>query len=91
MTVAFRPPEVRRAPALLLPQTPLVGRGGELPERVADNPGAVFLDLDMLVEVGGRQRSVPEYQALLARHGFDLDHFVDRALASSVLVARPVT
>ncbi|MGH2562129.1 MAG: methyltransferase, partial [Thermomicrobiales bacterium] len=62
-----------------------------LPERVADNPSAIFLDLDMLVEVGGRQRSAAEYRTLLARHGFHLEEVVDRAPASSVLVARPVT
>ncbi len=62
-----------------------------LPERVDDNPSAFFLDLDMLVEVGGRQRSLPEFRDLFRRHGFELERVIDRAPASSVMVARPVT
>lgn len=59
------------------------------PERVADDPGVALLDLNMLVEVGGRQRSLPEYRALLAAHGFTLDQVIDRRATSTILVARP--
>ena len=61
-----------------------------LPERVVDNASAFFLDLDMLVEVGGRQRSLPEFQDLFRRHGFNVEQLVDRAPLSSVLVAQPM-
>lgn len=62
-----------------------------LPERATDNPSAFFLDLDMLVYLGGRQRSLAEFRDLFARHRFTLERVVDRAPLSSVLVARPVT
>lgn len=59
-----------------------------MPERVADDPGVVFLDLDMLVEVGGSQRSVGQYRHLLGSAGLNLVQVVDRAPAPSVIVAQ---
>jgi hypothetical protein len=42
----------------------------------------------MVVDVGGRQRSLPEYRSLLASHGLTLDEVIDRTATSSILVAR---
>ena len=41
-----------------------------LPERVDQDPGAVFGDLEMLVLLPGRERTLDEYRGLLERSGF---------------------
>ena len=48
-----------------------------------------FMDLNMLVVVGGRERSEPEYRALLERSGLQLDRVIDTGTAISVLEAIP--
>lgn len=48
-----------------------------------------FMDLNMLVVVGGRERSEAEYRALLERAGLRLDRVVDTGTAVSVLEATP--
>jgi ubiquinone/menaquinone biosynthesis C-methylase UbiE len=48
-----------------------------------------FMDLNMLVMAGGRERTEPEYRALLERSGLQLDHIVDTGTAVSVLEATP--
>ena len=46
-----------------------------------------FMDLNMLVIAGGRERSEPEYRALLERSGLQLDTVIDTGTAVSVLEA----
>ena len=48
-----------------------------------------FMDLNMLVIAGGRERTEPEYRALLERTGFQLDRVIDTGTAVSVLEATP--
>jgi hypothetical protein len=48
-----------------------------------------FMDLNMLVIAGGRERTEPEYRALLERSGLQLDRVIDTGTAVSVLEATP--
>jgi hypothetical protein len=50
-----------------------------------------FMDLNMLVIAGGRERTEHEYRALLERSGFQLDRVIDTGTAVSVLEATPAT
>jgi hypothetical protein len=50
-------------------------------------PYFAFLDLQMLIGSGGRERTEPEFRALLARGGFRLDRVIDTGTPMSVLVA----
>jgi hypothetical protein len=46
-----------------------------------------FMDLNMLVIAGGRERTEHEYRALLDRSGLQLDRVIDTGTAASVLEA----
>jgi ubiquinone/menaquinone biosynthesis C-methylase UbiE len=48
-----------------------------------------FMDLNMLVMAGGRERTESEYRALLERSGLRLDRIIDTGTAVSVLEATP--
>jgi O-methyltransferase domain len=50
-----------------------------------------WIDLQMLVCLGGRERTETEYRALLRGAGFDLQEVVATASPLSLLVAKPVT
>ena len=41
-----------------------------MPERVKDNADTIWLDLWMLAQMGGRERTADEYRELLAASGF---------------------
>jgi hypothetical protein len=43
-----------------------------IPERAADDPSAVMIDLHMMVINGGRARTLQEFEALLAEAGLAL-------------------
>jgi hypothetical protein len=60
-----------------------------IPEGPASNFGK-WSDLQMLVCVGGRERTETEYRALLTAAGFDLQEVVATASPLSLLVAKPV-
>jgi len=47
-----------------------------LPERAAEDPETVIMDLQMLVMTGGRERKVDEYRALLSAAGFRLNQII---------------
>jgi hypothetical protein len=47
-------------------------------------------DLQMLVCVGGRERSLTEYRALLSGEGFDLRKVIATDSPLSLLIAKPV-
>jgi len=49
-----------------------------------------WTDLEMLVCLGGRERTETEYRALLTAAGFDLQEVVATASPLSLLVAKPV-
>lgn len=49
-----------------------------------------FLDLNMLVNFGGRERTKEEYQNLLSAAGFQLSQVVPTRTPSSLIEARPV-
>ncbi len=64
-----------------------------LPERAADDPAAVLMDLHMLTLLRGQERTADEFGALLDAAGFRLDRVVaaDPASGVHVLEARPVS
>jgi C-methyltransferase len=49
-----------------------------------------WTDLQMLVCVGGRERTEAEYRALLSTAGFDLQKVIATGSPLSLLVAQPV-
>jgi O-methyltransferase domain/Dimerisation domain len=63
----------------------------ELPERAADHPAAIRMDLHMLALLGGRERTRAEYAALLAEADLELTTVVPADPVSGVHVyeARP--
>ncbi|TNM37739.1 methyltransferase [Nocardioides albidus] len=54
-----------------------------------ENSLGKWLDLHMLVLLGGRERTESEYQALLATAGFELNRVIPTAAGASVLEAAP--
>ena len=60
-----------------------------IPEGAAFDLGK-WIDLQMLVCLGGRERTETEYRALLTAAGFDLQEVVATASPLSLLVAKPV-
>lgn len=60
-----------------------------LPDRVADDPAAIWMDLRMLAGAGGRQRSKDEYRALFGAAGLVLTRVVPTASGFSVVEALP--
>lgn len=63
-----------------------------LPERAADQPAAIRMDLHMLALLGGAERTATEYQALLTAAGFSLVRIVptDSPAGISIIEAVPV-
>lgn len=53
------------------------------------DPGPVFLDVDMMISTGGRERSEADFRDLLAPAGLRLDSVVRTTSAMSVLEAVP--
>lgn len=60
-----------------------------LPEHHRPHAGK-FIDLEMLVNATGRERTAADYRTLLSHSGFELDRIVDTAAPDSILEARPV-
>lgn len=60
-----------------------------LPERAADDPAAVRMDLHMLLLLHGRERTRSEFSALLAAAGLRLTAVVPTSAGVSVLEAQP--
>jgi hypothetical protein len=62
-----------------------------LPERAADDPAAVRMDVHMLTLLGGQERTADEFAALLDVAGFRLDRVLPTGPRTGVhvLVARP--
>jgi hypothetical protein len=63
-----------------------------LPERAADDPAAVRMDVHMLTLLGGQERTADEFAGLLDVAGFRLDRVLATGARSGVrvLVARPL-
>lgn len=59
-----------------------------LPEGAPPHPG-MLLDLEMLVHVGGRERTADEYRDLLSRAGFQLSRVIPTAGPMSIVEAVP--
>lgn len=59
-----------------------------LPERAADDPEAIRMDLHMLALLRGRERTAAEFAELLAHAGFTLARVLPTAAGVSVLEAR---
>lgn len=52
---------------------------------------AKWLDVHMMVALGGRERSEPEHRALLERAGFGLERIVQLPGPTDLLIAKPAT
>ncbi|WP_433578628.1 methyltransferase [Nocardia brasiliensis] len=59
-----------------------------LPENNHPHPGK-FVDLEMLVNVGGRERTAAEYREFLARYGFTLQRVIPTVSPDNILEAVP--
>ncbi|MEV0294038.1 methyltransferase [Nocardia sp. NPDC050710] len=59
-----------------------------LPEDNRPNPGK-YIDLEMLINTGGRERTESEYRDLLARCGFTLIRRIPTVSPDNILEARP--
>jgi O-methyltransferase domain/Dimerisation domain len=62
-----------------------------LPERAADEPAAIRMDVHMLALLGGQERTAREFGALLASAGFRLTGSVATRAGVHVLEARPIS
>jgi SAM-dependent methyltransferase len=61
-----------------------------LPERAADDPGAVMLDLHMMTITGGKARTLAEFEALLSQAPFLLARVSPTRAGLTIIEARPV-
>jgi O-methyltransferase domain len=63
-----------------------------LPDRARDLPAAIRMDLLMLLLLNARERTTPEFGALLSAAGFQLRRVVptDSPTGLAVIEARPV-
>ncbi|WP_067840769.1 methyltransferase [Nocardia lijiangensis] len=59
-----------------------------LPEHNRPHPGK-YIDIEMLVNAGGRERTESEYRDLLARYGFTLLRVIPTVSPDNILEARP--
>ncbi|MFI6998933.1 methyltransferase [Nocardia sp. NPDC050175] len=59
-----------------------------VPENARPHPGK-FIDLEMLVNTGGRERTTDEYRKFLARFGFRLTRVVPTVSPDNILEAEP--
>jgi hypothetical protein len=62
-----------------------------LPERAADQPAVIWMDLYMLVLLGARERTEAQFRRLLSESGFDVGRVVATASPAglSVIEAAP--
>ncbi|AHH20690.1 O-methyltransferase [Nocardia nova SH22a] len=60
-----------------------------LPQGNRPHPGK-YIDLEMLINSGGRERTAADYRKLLARSGFAVERIVETISPESVIEARPV-
>ncbi|WP_317983928.1 methyltransferase [Nocardia colli] len=60
-----------------------------VPENTRPHPGK-YIDLEMLVNTGGRERTAEEYRKFLARFGFTLSRIVPTVSPDNILEAVPV-
>lgn len=61
-----------------------------LPDRVAGRHPGTLLDLEMLVSVGGRERTRADYAELFAKAGFELTRVVPTATPLAIVEGKPV-
>ncbi|ULE35921.1 acetylserotonin O-methyltransferase [Mycobacterium sp. IDR2000157661] len=80
---------LRNIRTAITPQGKLLMLEMVLPERTTPFVG-YQLDLEMLVTVGGRERTRAEYSELLSRAGFRLDRVVETVTPVSIVEASPV-
>jgi hypothetical protein len=60
-----------------------------LPERALDDPGAVMIDLHMMVIAGGRARTLAEFEALLRQASFAMSNVHPTQSGLSIIEALP--
>ena len=76
--------------AAIAPDGKLLLLESVLPERASSDMGiAMLIDLEMLVVVGGRERTRAEWANLLGRAGFRLDRVIHTATPVSIIEAAP--
>jgi hypothetical protein len=89
--VLFDPPSVtilRNIRPAITPNGKLVILELVLPEGAPANPG-MLLDLEMMVQTGGRERTASEYANLLSQGGFRQTRVVPTAGPMSMVEAVP--
>ncbi|MEU4342781.1 methyltransferase [Nocardia sp. NPDC023852] len=79
---------LRAVRAAMTPDTRLLIIELVIPEHTGPHPSK-YIDLEMLVNAGGRERTETEYREFLARHGFTLTSLVPTVAPDNVLEARP--
>ena len=60
-----------------------------LPDTDEAHPGK-FIDLEMMLVTGGRERTAEEYESLLNRNGFALHRVIPTAASASIVEARAI-
>jgi hypothetical protein len=60
-----------------------------LPERAADDPAAIMLDLHMMTITGGRARSLADFAKLLSEAGLTLSKATPTSFGLSIITASP--
>ena len=80
---------LRNCRAAMPPGAKLVMIERLLPERAADDPAAIMLDLHMMTITGGRARSLAEFEALLAQAALSLATVTTTGSGLSILEAVP--
>lgn len=79
---------LRNVRAACMPDSRLLLIESVLPEDGTPHPAKLF-DLEMLLSVGGRERTEREFRSLLARADFALERIVPTASPLAILEARP--
>ncbi|WP_227980541.1 methyltransferase [Nocardia spumae] len=80
---------LRTVRAAMRPSARLVIVEIVLPQGNRPHPGK-YIDLEMLINSGGRERTAADYRKLLADSGFAITRIVDTVSPESVIEARPV-
>ena len=64
-------------------------RGVRLPERPSAHVGLMF-DVEMLVNLGGRERTRADFERLLSQAGFRVSRVIDTVSPLSIVEALPI-
>ncbi|MEU6560289.1 methyltransferase [Nocardia nova] len=80
---------LRTVRAAMAPSARLIIVEIVLPQGNRPHPGK-YIDLEMLINSGGRERTAADYRKLLTRSGFAVERIVETISPESLIEARPV-